>query len=313
MKLLLLPPLDLSRLHNYERKMITIFLQQLFNGIIVGGVYALIAVGLTTIFGLMHVVNFAHGEFYMLGGMMAFLFMQSLQINYFLALVASIAAVMVIGFLVEKILLKRLRITKIDILVTGALVTIGVSIFFQNTGLLIFGSLPKLIPSPFSTEPLRIGPFLFGRMYVFAAIVTIVIILSIHFIIKKTKMGMAMRATFQDKDVAAMAGVNIDRVFSFTFMVGAGLAATAGALLGPIYIIYPNVGESVVLKAFVIVIMGGMGNFIGAILAALILGVVEGLGAAYISTEYKDLIGFVIVLVILAFRPSGLFGKMRKL
>jgi len=291
--------------------MVAIFFQQIVNGLIIGGIYALIAVGLTTIFGLMHVVNFAHGEFYMLGAMIAFVITQSIVPNYFFALIASIALVMVLGFLVEKILIKRFRVTGADLLVTGALVTIGVSIFFQNTSLLIFGSIPKLIPSPFSTEPLRFGPILVGRMYVFAAVVTVAVILGAHFSIKKTKLGMAMRATFQDKDVASLVGINIDRVYSFTFMLGAGLAATAGALLGPIFVIYPNVGERVVLKAFVVVILGGMGNFLGAIFASLLLGIVESLASAYLSAEYQDLFGFVMVLLILVFRPYGLFGRMR--
>jgi branched-chain amino acid transport system permease protein len=290
----------------------SIFVQQLVNGLIIGGVYGLIAVGLTTIYGLMDVVNFAHGEFYMLGGMIAFFIMELTGASYFLALAAAILIVMGIGYFCEKLLLKRLRDKKTDILVAGALVTIGISIFFQNTGLLVFGSVPRIIPSPFSTEPLKLGPVLLGRMNLFAAQVTVVVILLCHFFIKKTTMGMAMRATFQDKDVAALVGVHIDRVFSFTFMLGAGLAATAGALLGPIYIIYPNVGESVILKAFVIVIVGGMGNFLGAIFAALILGVIESLGAAYVSAEYRDLIGFVMVLLILLFRPSGLFGRMKR-
>ena len=295
------------------RAVFIILFQQIVNGLIIGGIYALIAAGLTTIFGLMNVVNFAHGEFYMLGGMVAFLITQILWSNYFFALAASITIVMVIGFLVEKILIKRLRATGVDLLVTGALVTIGVSIFFQNTSLLIFGSIPKLIPSPFSTEPFKIGPILVGRMYLFAAAVTVAVILLAHYSIKKTKLGMAMRATFQDKDVASLVGVNIDRVYSFTFTLGAGLAATAGALLGPIFVIYPNAGERVVLKAFVIVIMGGMGNFLGAILGGFLLGVTESLTSAYISAEYKDLIGFVIVLLILVFRPSGLFGKTKRI
>ena len=302
----------LCTLPSVTEKKVVLFLQQIVNGLIIGGIYALIAVGLTTIFGLMHVVNFAHGEFYMLGGMIAFIITLSLWSNYFFALIASIVMVMGIGFLVEKILIKPLRATGVELLVTGALVTIGISIFFQNTSLLIFGSIPKLIQSPFSTEPLKLGPILVGRMYVFAAAVTVAVILAAHFSIKKTKLGMAMRATFQDKDVASLVGINIDRVYSFTFMLGAGLAATAGALLGPIFVIYPNVGERVVLKAFVVVILGGMGNFLGAIFASLLLGVVEGLASAYISAEYKDLIGFVMVLLILVFRPSGLFGRMKR-
>ena len=200
----------------------------------------------------------------MLGGMIAFFLMQFAGPNYFVSLVASIVLVMCIGYFVERILLKRLRDKKTDILVAGALVTIGVSIFLQNMGLLVFGSVPRLIASPFSAEPFKIGPILLGRMNLFAALVTVGVILFSHFFIKKTTMGMAMRATFQDKDVAALVGVHIDRVFSFTFMLGAGLAATAGGLLGPIYIIYPNVGESVILKAFVIVVLGGMGNFLGS-------------------------------------------------
>lgn len=293
--------------------MTVVFLQQVVNGLIIGGIYALIAVGLTTIFGLMNVVNFAHGEFYMLGAMVAFLITQSLGVSYFFALIASIIIVMGVGFLVEKILIKRLRVKGIDLLVTGALVTIGVSIFFQNTSLLVFGSIPKLISSPFATEPLRLGPILLGRMYVFAGAVTVVVILSAHFSIMKTKLGMSMRATFQDKEAAALVGVNVNRVYSFTFSLGAGLAATAGALLGPIFVIYPNVGERVILKAFVIVIMGGMGNFLGAIFGGLFLGVVESLAGGYVSAEYRDLFGFVIVLLVLVFRPSGLFGRIKSI
>jgi branched-chain amino acid transport system permease protein len=289
---------------------LTEVLQQVINGLIMGSTYALTAVGLTMIFGMMHVVNFTHGEFYMLGGFFAFQLTALLQLNYYLSVALAILAVMAVGFVCERVLLAPLREKSID---TTVLVTIGLSIFLQNLALLYWGPTPKSIPLPFSNMPLRWGPMVLTWSRILAVVITFGLIVLVHLLIQKSLLGKAMRATFQEKDAARLAGIDVERIYALTFTLGAGLAAGAGALLGSIFLIYPSMGNIAILKAFIVVILGGMGNFLGAIAGGLILGVAEGLGAGFVSSGYKDAIGFVLVILILMFRPSGLFGKARRL
>ena len=288
----------------------TEILQQVVNGLVMGSTYALTAVGLTMIFGMMHVVNFTHGEFYMLGGFFAFQLTTFLHLNYYLAVAMAILAVMAVGFLCERVLLAPLREKSID---TTVLVTIGLSIFLQNLALLCWGPTPKSIPLPFSNAPLQWGPVVLTWSRILAVTITFGLIVLVHLLIQKSLLGKAMRATFQEKDAARLTGVDVERIYAFTFTLGSGLAAGAGALLGSIFLIYPTMGNIAILKAFIVVILGGMGNFLGAICGGLILGVTEGLGAGFVSSGYKDAIGFVLVILILMFRPSGLFGKARRL
>jgi len=285
-------------------------IQQVANGLVIGSTYSLMAAGLTMIFGMMAVINFAHGEFYMLGGFFAFQLIVSLNLNFYLSVFLAMVLVMAVGLICERVLLLPLREKSID---TTILVTIGLSIFLQNLALLYWGPTPKSIPIPFSAVPFRIGPVLITYSRVFAVIVTFVLILIVHLFIKKTIWGKAMRATFQDRDSARLSGVNVEKIFTSTFVLGSGLAAGAGALLGSIFLIYPTMGNLAILKAFVVVIMGGMGNLLGAIAGGLVLGITEGLGAGFVSSGFKDAIGFVFVIIILMFRPSGLFGKARRL
>lgn len=284
------------------------FLQQLTNGVVIGASYALIAVGLTMIFGMMHIVNFAHGEFYMLGGFMAFVFASQLRVNFFLSVVLAIAAVMIVGYLVERSVLRPMLGQSIE---STMLATIGVSFFLQNMALIIWGPFPKTISAPFSQVPIKLGPIYLTESRLFAMAVAVVVILGAHYVLQRTKLGRAMRSTFQDRDAAALAGVNITQIYSMTFNLGAGLAATAGALLGAIFVVYPSMGDLATLKAFAVVIMGGMGNFLGAIVGGFILGIAESLGAGFISSGYKDAIGFIIIILVLMLKPEGLFGKTR--
>ncbi len=290
--------------------MLTEFLQQIVNGLVIGSTYALTAVGLTMIFGMMEVVNFTHGEFYMLGGFFLFQLISLFQLNYYLSVVVAVLAVMAVGFICEGVLLAPLRGKSID---TTVLVTIGLSIFLQNIALLCWGPTPKSIPLPFSNMPLRWGPIVLTWSRVLAVTITFGLIVLVHIFIRKSLLGKAMRATFQEKDSACLVGIDVDRIYAFTFTIGSGLAAAAGALLGSIFLIYPAMGNIAILKAFIVVILGGMGNFMGAICGGLILGVAEGLGAGFLSSGYKDAIGFVLVILILMIRPSGLLGKARKL
>lgn len=286
--------------------MLVQFLQQLSNGLVVGSGYALMAIGLTMIFGLMDVVNFAHGELYMLGAFFAYSFCAIAGLNYFLSLIMGMACVMLLGLLFERIALKRLRNQNI---LTTVLITIGLAIFLRNTALVIWGPIPRNMPTPFGQGVITIGSIYLTKARIFAIVMAVVAVLSMHLMLRKTKLGKAMRATFQNRQVAALVGVNIDRIYAFTFALGSGLAALAGALLGSIFIVQPEMGQLAVLKAFVVVILGGLGSFIGAICGGVILGIAESLGAGFISTGYKDAVGFVLVILILLFRPSGLFGK----
>lgn len=280
--------------------------QQVVNGLIIGSAYALMAIGLTLIFGMMDVVNFAHGEFYMLGAFFTYYLVSFLGLGYYASVFLSILIVAGIGFFCERLLLKPLRK---ETVITTVLVTIGLSIFLKNSALIFWGPRPQLIDSPFALDAIHIGPVAVTEAKIFAFAVTVMAILLAHLGIQKTRLGRAMRATFQDKEASSLVGVSVSNIYALTFVLGAGLAATAGALIGTIFLVYPDMGELAAMKAFVVVIMGGMGSFVGAIWGGLILGIAETTGAGFISSGYKDAIGFILVILILMFKPSGLFKK----
>jgi branched-chain amino acid transport system permease protein len=281
-------------------------LQQILNGAVIGSSYALLAVGLTLIFGIMRIVNFAHGEFYMVGGVLCFYLINALHLNYFVALVLAVALAMVLGALLERTILRRLKDQSID---STIIVTIGLSVFIQNVVLLAIGPVPKSIPSPFSNMPLSLLGLTFTPVQVFVMLVTVLVIVGFHILLRHTYMGRAMRATFSEKDAARLVGIDTDRVGQLTFVLGAGMAALAGALLGSMYLVYPSMGGMAVLKAFIVVIMGGLGNIAGAITGGLLLGMAEGLVSGFISSDYSEAIGFIIVIAVLLFKPQGLFGR----
>ncbi len=285
-------------------------LQHLANGFLLGGTYALLGIGLTLIFGLMNVVNFAHGEFYAVGAYLTFAGLALLRLNFYLATALAILGGCLLGALCERLLLRPLRAESID---TTMLVMIGLWIAMQNGELLVWGGVAKSIPHPFPTAPLVLGPVSVAppRLFVLAAV--LVLIAGSHLLIHRTPLGTAMRATFQDRDTAALMGIDIGRIYTLTFAFGSGLAAAAGALLGPIFLVYPSMGDPASLKAFSVVILGGLGNFAGATLGGLILGTAEELGAGYVSSGYRDAVGFVIIILVLLFRPSGLFARAERI
>jgi branched-chain amino acid transport system permease protein len=286
-----------------------LFIQYILNGLIIGGAYALIGIGLTLILGIMNVVNFAHGEMYMLGAYFLFTFFSKLGVNFFLSMLLAILAVMGIGFLFEKGILKPLRRRSID---TVMLSMIGLSLLMQNIAMLIWTPVPESIRSPLPMGTYTLGGLYFLPQRILVICVALLLVLLTHLLLRKTKVGKAMRATFQDLEAASLMGIKIDRIYSFTFVLGAGLAGASGALLGPIFTVHPYIGNLANLKAFAIVIIGGLGSFPGAVTAGLLLGVFESLGAAYISSGYQDAVGFILLIIILIKRPTGLFGKVGK-
>ena len=275
-----------------------------------GGTYALLGIGLTLIFGIMRVVNFTHGELYTFGAYMVFFFAMTLSANFFLALVFAMVLGIALGAGIEFVLLRRLRGANID---TTMLVMIGAWIAMQNSEQLAWTGVAKSVNHPFPLDPLVIGPVSVSWIRVFVFFVAILLIVGTHLLIHRTRLGKAMRSTFQDRETAALMGVNINAIHTATFALGSGLAAAAGALLGPVFVLSPGMGDMAALKSFAIVILGGMGNFTGAALGGFLLALVEELGAGYISSGYRDGMGFLIIIVVLVFRPTGLFARAERI
>ena len=285
------------------------FLQHLVNAAVLGGTYALLGIGLTLIFGIMRVVNFTHGELYAFGAYTVYLIAAAFGLNFFFGLVVAVVAGMLLGAMIEIALLRPMRQADID---TVMLVMIGAWIVMQNTELLVWGGVAKAIVTPFPDAPLVIGPVSISWLRVFVLAAALLLILGAYVLIHRTKLGKAMRATFQDPDAAALMGVHIKGIHTATFAIGSGLAAAAGALLGPVFLVTPTMGDLASLKAFAIVILGGLGNITGATIGAFILALVEELGAGYVSSGYRDAMGFLIIIVVLLFKPTGLFARAER-
>lgn len=281
----------------------TQFMQSIINGLIIGGTYAMMGIGLTLIFGVMNVVNFAHGEFYMLGAFFLFTMFGLLDFGYFPALVISLLAIILFAYLVERFLLRRMRDEPLD---NGMILTIGLSIVLQNIALLVWGGTPKNIDLGLPVTSIPIGPLVITPVRLVIAVIAIAVILLFGLFLQKTKLGTAVRATFQDRDMASAVGININNIYSLTFVAGSLMAALAGMLLAPIYVVLPTMGDLVNAKAFAVAIAGGLGNFPGAVIAGLLLGVAESLGSTYISSGYKDAIGFLLIVIVLVTKPKWL-------
>jgi len=275
-----------------------------------GGTYAMLGIGLTLIFGIMRVVNFTHGELYAFGAYMMYMLVMLTGANFFVSLVLAVALGMALGAAIEFLLLRKLRGADID---TTMLVMIGAWIALQNAEQLAWTGVAQSIDSPFPSAPLVIGPVsvAWGRVFVF--FVALVLIAATYALINHTRLGKAMRATFQDRDTAALMGIQIGTIHTATFALGSGLAAAAGALLGPVYVAYPTMGDLAALKAFAIVILGGLGSIAGATAGGFILALAEELGAGYISSGYRDAMGFLLIILILVFKPTGLFAQKERI
>ena len=286
----------------------SIFFQQIANGLVNGMSYVLIAVGLTLVFGVLRIVNFAHGEFYMLGAFATYFIISLLGIPYVPAALLATVVVAAVGILSNQILFRPLRR---EHEFTILMVSLGLSLMLANGGEVVFGADPKYIPSPYSDLAIDIGDVFLTVQRLIVLLAAIVLIALVYLFIRYTTLGKMMRATAQNREGAALSGVDIDRIYAYTFALACGLAAAAGALLGPTAMIFPTIGEWAVIKAFIVVVMGGLGSMGGAVVGGLLLGIVEALGANYISIAFKDAIGYGIIIAVLLWRPAGLFAKAR--
>ncbi len=279
-------------------------LQHAVNGLVLGATYALLGIGLTLVFGIMRVVNFAHGELYALGAYAAYALVSVVHLDFFTTLLAAAAIGFLFGWAIEFFLLRRCNLQHIDEVM---LIMIGVMIIMQNAQLLMWGGVGKVVPTPFSQEPIVFGSVAVSPTRLFVLGAALLLLVVCYLVIERTRLGMAMRATFQDRDAAKIVGVNVSRIYTLTFALGAGLAAVTGALLAPIFMVTPTMGDLASLKAFAIVILGGLGNIAGAAIGGFALAMIEEFGAGFISTAYRDAMGFVVILVVMLLRPQGLF------
>jgi branched-chain amino acid transport system permease protein len=286
----------------------TVFLQSLISGLLVGGVYALIGIGLTIIFGVMRVINFAHGELLMVGMYMTFFVFTLLGIDPFLSIVLVIPGMFLFGAILQKVFINRVLNALPQ---NQILLTIGLGLIMSNTVMLLFTSDYRILTTSYSSGSVSLGGISISQPLFISFVITAIITAALYWFLIKTDTGQAIRATAQDRDAAQLMGVNVRKMSIIATGIGAALAGTAGALISPTYYIFPQVGGAFTLKAFVIVVLGGMGSVIGATLGGLIIGVSESLSAVYISSGLKELFVYILFLLVLLFKPAGLLGKSR--
>ena len=290
----------------------SLFLQQLVNGITLGGVYALIAVGYTMVYGVIQLINFAHGEIYMLGAFLAYTLVAVVGMPFFPAFVLTLMICAVLGVVLDFVAYRPLRkAPRLAALITA----IGMSIFLQNMAMLIWGSRIKsyprdLLPAFFSESAITFGDVSLSWLQLFILSITLLFMIILHLTIHKTRIGMAMRAISQDKTASALMGIGVNRVISFTFAIGSAMGGMAGILVGLYYnAIFPTMGYVAGIKAFAAAVLGGIGSVPGAMLGGGVLGIAEVMGAGYISSEYRDGISYAVMIAVILFKPSGLIGK----
>lgn len=284
--------------------MLDLLPQQLANGVALGSTYALVALGLTLIFGVLLIPNFAHGEFYMVGAFTTYTLV-ALGLNFWLASLLGIAAVMALGCLVDLVVFRPIEKAPGLSLMIAAL---AASIVLQQTATLVWGAEPRTIPSPLPGV-LRLPSVSITHMQVAVVAALALSWLAIWLILHRSRLGLAIRAVSQNRDAAILMGIGMSEVRFATFAIGAALGGVAGALLGATFPIYPTMGANPVLKAFVVLVLGGIGNLWGAVAGGLILGTVEVLVAGYVSSELQDVGAFAILVAVLLVRPQGLFGR----
>jgi branched-chain amino acid transport system permease protein len=279
--------------------------QQLLNGLTIGSVYSLVALGLTLVFGILHVPNFAHGAFYMIGAYFTLTFMTNAGMNYWVAMFLSVVLVAIIGVLCERLIFHKLgTLNPMRVMVAA----IGVLLFFESFAHLVFGTEYQRMASPYENIVTVFGLTVTVQR-ILIIIAAIVLMVALHLFLTRTMIGASIIAMAQNREGAFLVGINSNQVAMLTFAIAGGLAAAAASLASPINLVFPTMGNLVIMKAFVIIIIGGMGSIPGAIVGGFLLGLSESLGATYISNDYKDLIAFILLVIILTVKPTGLFSR----
>jgi len=289
--------------------MLTVVLQQGINGIVVGSLYVLVALGLTLIYGVLVQINFAHADIVTLGAFTAYFVAGLLTGNYFAGIAAALIVGAVLGWLINAAIFAPLRPRRSELL--PLIATIGVSIMLQNAMLLLFGPIPYAFNTPYSSRVIHLGSVFFTVQNLLIILVSGITIALLYAFMKFTFLGKALRAVSQDYETAALVGINPNFLIMLTFIIASALAGVSGALLGPVLVLTPFAGTSVIVKAFAIVIIGGFGNVEGTIVAGLIVGLIESYTTQFLDPGLIDIVVFALLLIMLALRPTGLIAEKR--
>lgn len=283
---------------------LAIFLQAAVDGLMIGIFYILVALGLTLMFGILRVFNFAHGEVYMLGGFVAYYLFGQFHLNFFVTLLASFAVGAALGLILEKLIFRPFRDTPFN----GFIASLGLIWILQTFAATCFGVLDKQVPTVFPGIIRAMGVSLSVERL---STVGLGIIMGggIYYLIQKTRTGKALRAVAQDREAAALQGVNVNRMTAFAFALGSSLAAGVGGLMSPIFLVNPYVGDTPVVKSFIVIILGGMGSLPGVVLGGLLLGFLESFTAVHLDIGFVSALGFAVVILLLLIRPRGLLGR----
>lgn len=285
-------------------------LQQSINGLVVGSLYVLVALGLTLIYGILNQINFAHADFVTLGAFAAYFAVYKLGLPYLASIAVALAVGALLGVLVNMAVFAPLRARGDEL--RPLIATIGVSILMENGQLALFGPIPYQFDSPFAQTTLRIGRLFFTAQSLLIVGVATGAIGALYLFMRLTYLGKALRAVAQDRDTAGLMGINTGRLLGLTIVIASALAGLAGAMLGPVLVLTPFAGATVIVKAFAIVIIGGFGNLEGTILAGLAVGLIESFTTQLLGSGLVDLVVFTLLLVMLAARPTGLIAERRE-
>ncbi len=290
------------------------FIDLVIIGLSIGMIYALVALGLSLIFSGLDIVHFAHGEIYMIGAFIGLMLFRHLGIGYVPTLLLAVVLTGIVGLLIERLFYRRLTSAGGGYTVAGMGMIIagfGMSIVLQNVAYLIWG--PKALPFPVPYgRPVEIGNLALPMSYVWIVATALILMFVLNLLLKKTMIGLAIRAVAHNKDIAYLSGVNVPLMISLIFGIGCALGAAAGVLIGPINYVQVMMGISVLIKAFAAAVVGGFGSLPGAVLGGLLVGVIESLGAGYVSGTYKDIYAFVLLIFVLMVKPSGILGVEAK-
>lgn len=285
--------------------MIELLVEQTINGFVTGTVYALVAVGMTMIFGVLRAINFAHGEYYMAGTFAAWYAILRLDIPYVVSIAVAVAATAAIALVIGRVVMTRLVTAPFQ---SGVLATIGISLILQNLAILAFGGSYKTFAGGW-LEPIEFFDIFLAKQRLVIVAVVLVVFAALEWMVRRARLGKAIRAVSQNMECCQVVGIDVEQVVLRTFILGASLAALSGVLTAPINVsVYGGMGEAITLKTFAVIVMGGMGNVRGTLIAGIILGIVESFVAGFLGLQFRDAVGFVALIGMLMWRPSGLFS-----
>jgi branched-chain amino acid transport system permease protein len=285
---------------------LSFYIQLLLNGVVIGVIYALVAMGLSLIFGVLEIVNFAHGEFYMLGAMLAYFLSMNVGLGYWPAVLVVTAVAVALGYVLYEALLGSLRAQSFE---RSILLTLGLSMVLQNGAVFLFTTTPRMMQTRYSYSNVIVGDVRVSVMRLFALGLGLLAFAALYLILYRTRVGRAMRGVAQNREAALMVGIDPRAVSRLAVAIGIGLSGLAGAALAPVYAVHPLMGFSFVFKAFAIIIIGGLGNISGAAIAAVALGILESVAGGFLPLVMADALAFIAMIAILLLRPQGLFGR----